>query len=378
MCLIRCINFQTDLCLVAGRGKFPRPTRSKRGDRERIISVSLFKQPIALQSPTSTTPMTPSPSPILNKRRASMPTTTLTKRNCQTIRASLDALDLSSPTQTQILSSIRHLVLSYLEELEASLSRFQSPIDIDSLKSSTEDAVEDARAWANDALDMLQRIRSDVCSHLPDLDLDFSLENLVSHLPDVNDVRSHLPDINISDQVRNKIDLLRSHLPDLPFQTPLDYISVLTEHLDSLHIHLSSSKLNSDVPSVTPLFVLNEILDKIATSELYHNLKSSEKAVEDMFEKATHDIEIAVQRSLNGSRLIQYVDLPHEWKSNPFVHRGYRFIPIDNWPLIILSLFALHNDTRKQLSSFAAIEDLKNVRPSEHPYPSYTSDDLAS
>lgn len=243
-------------------------------------------------------------------------------------------------------------MLSHLEELEASLSRLQSPIDIDSLKLSTEDAVEDARAWANDALEILQRIRSDVCSHLPELDLDFSLETLVSHLPDVNDVRSHLPDINISDQVREKIELLRSHLPDLPFQAPLDYIHVLTEHLDSLHTHLSSSGINSTVPPTTPLVVLNEMLDKIVTSELYLNLKSSEKAVEDLFEKATHDAKTAVQRSLNGSKLIQYVDLPKEWRNNPFVHRGYRFIPIDKWPLIILSLFALHNETCKRLLSF--------------------------
>ena len=287
-------------------------------------------------------PMPTSSSSASNRQRTSTSTTTLTKRHCQTIRASLDVLDLSSSPQTQTISSIRRLVLSYLEELEDSISRLQSPIDIDCLKSSTEDAVEDARAWANDALDILQRIRSDVCSHLPDLDLDFSLENLVSHLPDVNDVRSHLPDINISDQVREKIDMLRSHILDLPFQAPLDHIPILIEHLGSLHTHLSSSEINS-----TPLFVLNEMLDKIATSELYANIKSSEKAVEHIFEKATHDVKIAVQKSLNGSKLIKYVDLPEEWRSNPFVHRGYRFIPIDKWPLIILSLFALHNETRK-------------------------------
>ena len=218
---------------------------------------------------------------------------------------------------------------------------------MDSLKSSTEDAVEDVRTWARDALDILQRIRSDVRSHLPDLDLDFSFESLVSHLPDVNGVRSHLPDINISDQVREKIELLRSHLPDLPFQAPLDYIPILTEHFDTLHTHLSSSTITSTAAPVTPLFVLNELLDKIVTSELYHNLKSSEQVVEDMIEKATSDAKVAVQRSLNGSRLIQYVDLPKEWRNNPFVHRGYRFIPIDKWPLIILSLFALHNETRK-------------------------------
>lgn len=205
----------------------------------------------------------------------------------------------------------------------------------------------DARAWANDALDMLQRIRSDVSSHLPDLDLDFSLENLVNHLPDVHDVRSHLPDINISDQVREKVELLRSHLPDLPFQAPPDYIPVLIEHLGSLHTHLSSSELNSTDSPIPPLFLLNEMLDRIAASGMYVNLKSSEKVVEDIIEKAAHDVKIAVKRSLNGSKLIQYVDLPEDWRSNPFVHRGYRFIPIDKWPLIILSLFALHNETRK-------------------------------
>ena len=318
------------------------------------------------------------PSSPTSRRRKSTSTSTLTKRHCKTIRVSLDALDISSSTRTQTLFSIRQLVLSHLEELEASLSRIQSPIDIDSLKSSTEDAVEDVRAWATDALDMLPRIRSDVCSHLPDLDLDFSLENLVSHLPDVNAVRPHLPDINISDQVREKIVFLRSHLPDISFQAPLDYITVLTEHLDSLHTHLSSSEFNPHVPTVTPLFVLNELLDKIVTSELYHNLTSPEKTVEDMFEKTTHDVTAAVQRSLNGSKLIQYIDLPKDWRNNPFVHRGYRFIPIDKWPLIILSLFAIHNETRKRPSNFFPVfSDLNIASSSEHPYPSYTRDGLA-
>jgi hypothetical protein len=141
---------------------------------------------------------------------------------------------------------------------------------------------------------------------LPDLDLDFSLGNLVSHLPDVHDVCSHLPDTNIYDQVRVKIELLRSHLPDLPFPAPLDYIRpALIEHLCFLHTHLSSSEIKPTDPSLIPLLLLNEILDNlIATSELYTNLKSSEKAVEDTLEKATHDAKVAVQRSFNGSKLI--------------------------------------------------------------------------
>lgn len=64
-----------------------------------------------------------------------------------------------------------------------------------------------------------------------------------------------------------------------------------------------------------------------------------------MVKKATRDVETAVQRSLNGSQLIHFADLPKEWRRNPFVHRGYRFIPIENWSLILLSVFALHNET---------------------------------
>ena len=287
----------------------------------------------------------PSESPALNRRRTSASTTIPNKYNCKTIRASLR--HRSSSPQTRTLSSIRRLVLSYLEELEHRLSHSQSLIDIYSFKSSTEDAVEDARTRPNDALEILQKIRSDVRSRLPDLDLDLSPENLVDHLPDVGHVRSHLSGINLSsDLVREKVELLRSHLPDLPFQAPLGYVPVLIDHLDSLHTHLSSSEIGDD-PSVTPLFVLNEMLDKIATSELYTSLKSSEEAVEDMFEKAAQDVKNAIQRSINGSRLIRYVDLPTDWRSNPFVHCGYRFIPIDKWPLIILSLFALHNETRE-------------------------------
>ena len=114
--------------------------------------------------------------------------------------------------------------------------------------------------------------------------------------------------------------------------------------LCSLHMRI---RVFQQLPLLLPLFVLNKLLDKIVTSELHHNLESSEQVVEDMIEEAASDVKVALQRSLNGSRLIQYVDLPKEWRNNPFVHRGYRFIPIDKWPLIVLSLFALHNETRK-------------------------------
>ena len=68
----------------------------------------------------------------LTRRWSSTSTLTPTKRHCKTIQASLNALDLP-PAHAQALPSILQLVLSHLEELEVSVSCFQSPMDADSL-----------------------------------------------------------------------------------------------------------------------------------------------------------------------------------------------------------------------------------------------------
>lgn len=272
-----------------------------------------------------------------------------TPKRCHSLPQSIEALDLSSSTPTPNLASLRHLVLTHLSELEERLSQLDSPLSdfgIEALKARSESTVEDARIWARTGLEILETIRSDVFRHLPDLDLDFSVENLVNRLPSantvpdlMNDVRSHLsdiqmpdiyshiPDIHLPDEVRSRIDDVRSRFRDLEFQAPLlEYIPVLNEHLESLHAHLSSqipSGMNSF--SIAPgLAVWHDTLDNILSSDLYLNLKSSEKAVEEMFERATLGAKEAVQRSLNGARLIHYVDLPLEWRNNKFVTRGYR------------------------------------------------------
>ncbi|KAJ7873834.1 hypothetical protein B0H14DRAFT_2212542, partial [Mycena olivaceomarginata] len=69
---------------------------------------------------------------------------------CRPLPPSLEALDLSSTSPAQALSSLRFLVLSYLADLER--------------------LIESADwASASTALDMLHAIRADVRSHLPDL-----------------------------------------------------------------------------------------------------------------------------------------------------------------------------------------------------------------
>jgi adiponectin receptor len=297
---------------------------------------SLFSMPL------TTLTMTPTDIQI--------PTTTIKQRRRKSTcchHPSTIASDLASSPSALTLASLRQLVLSHLAELEDWLSHKQlefSDLSIDVLKSRGEITVEDAQAWARTSLDMLRSLRSDVCSHLPDLDLDFTVGNIVHHLSDVNsvpdmmnDVRSHLHDIQIpnfcshltkihlSDEDQSRIDLVRSRFGDLKFPAPLDYIPTLTEHLEFLHAHLSSQiPAGINYLSTPGLTLWHDILDRLLSSDWYLNLKSSEKAVENMFGRATLGVKDAVQRSLNGSRLIHYADLPLEWRNNPFVHRGYR------------------------------------------------------
>jgi hypothetical protein len=63
-------------------------------------------------------------------------------------------------------------------------------------------------------------------------------------------------------------------------------------------------------------------------------------------------VEIAVRKArerLNG--LIEFEDLPFMWRNNEFVHSGYRFIPVEEWPRLVRSLFQLHNETGKSCAS---------------------------
>ncbi|KAH9978691.1 hemolysin-III related-domain-containing protein [Lactifluus volemus] len=65
----------------------------------------------------------------------------------------------------------------------------------------------------------------------------------------------------------------------------------------------------------------------------------------DAFGKVATDIASAIERSVHGAKLITYGDLPMPWRNNHFVIYGYRFIPLRKWPLLIASIFALHNET---------------------------------
>jgi len=336
--------------------------------------------------------------PRRTARRLSVPTSKrpTSLQLCRSLPRSLEALDLSTVSPTQTLASLRFLVLTYLADLERRLSQLESP-DFGAWKLQGELTIEEAKQWARTALEMLKGIRADVCSHLPEFHFaDLStLETFVkSHLPDIPDVpnftemrsrlpdmggvrshfpdmedvrfvlpdmadvRSHLPEMpqlpdmdDVLTDMRLKLDDVRTRFQDLDLQQPLRYIPTLSNHLKNLHSHLSSMELPSGAISVGSGAMLSDLLDALLSSEVVADiLKSTPEVIEEgeeMLEKAAHEVATAVRRSLKGVHLIKYHDLPHQWRNNPFVIQGYRFIPIERWPLLVMSLFTFHNETRE-------------------------------
>lgn len=244
------------------------------------------------------------------------------------------SMDLSLASIAPTLATLRLHVLSYLADLETRLSLLESPISADALVAKGESTIEDARTWARDGLEMLHSIREDVCCHLPDLVV---AEDFVrSHLPDApafQDVRSHLsdmpdavlarlPDFHLPD-VRSRLDDVRSAISDIEFHRPLQYVPTLSTRLRSLQDHLAATEL-PHFASFEPSATLSLLLDSVLSSELVKELSSDLREGEDRLGKAAMEIARAMQRSLNGSRLIRYVDLPEQWRNNPFVRSGYR------------------------------------------------------
>jgi adiponectin receptor len=298
------------------------------------------------------------------KRRLSAPSQSqLTRLQiCPPLPHSLEALDLSSVSPTQTLASLRFLILSYLADLERMLSELGSP-DLGTWEAMGEMTIEEAKQWARTALEMLEGIRAEVCSHFPEFHFaDISVENFVkshfpdipdvnemrSHLPDMPDVRCHLPDMphlpDIPDVrsrlsgMRTTLDDVRTRFHDIDFKRPLSYIPTLSDRLRRLHSHLSSLELPSglDVPAFTPNSVIFDLLDTILHSDVLSEFTSTSPDIldegHDLLERAAHEIKNAVKRSLEGVRLIQYSDLPHDWKNNPFVTQGYRLVPENATP----------------------------------------------
>lgn len=271
---------------------------------------------------------------------------------CKHLPHSLEALDLSSAQISPALASLRLQVLSCLADLETQLSLFDSPLSPEALKARGIVKIEEAKAWAREGLEMLHRIRSEVYAHLPGAP---SVEDFVkSHIPDVSGLSMHAVRARLSDvpdTIRskfNEVDFsdIRSRLEDVRIrisELQLNYPESLSDHLQSLQTHLMSIEL----PFTHPNGRLSQLFDKVLASELVSEISSEVRKGEDKLERAAMEIAYAIKLSLEGSRLIHYTDLPERWRNNAYVVQGYRFIPLRQWPRLFISLFTLHNETRK-------------------------------
>jgi adiponectin receptor len=282
---------------------------------------------------TTTTRVT---QPQLNKRRLSI-TDAARRRNpqltCHRLPQSQDVLDLSTASAKQILASLRFLILSYLADLETSLSQLESSFSdfgmAELLKAKGERAV---ALWAKVALDMLDNVRVHVRSYLPEFHFaDISVERFVkshiSELPDVaslNEMCSIVVDFSLAD-MSARLEDVRVRFSDLDFQ-PLCDIPILSDHLLSLHAHLTSIEVHSGIdfqPLLPSNTMVSDFVD-ILPSELISELQEAVDEANVLVDLAAQEVRDAVRRSLEGSRLIQYHDLPQQWRNNPYVTRGYR------------------------------------------------------
>ncbi|KAN0105494.1 hemolysin-III related domain containing protein [Russula decolorans] len=280
-------------------------------------------------------------SPVARSRKVTIHSALTPCITCQPSPHSLDALDPSSSSPAAAFAALHDHVLSCLADIEVSLSRLESPLpdfDLGQAISRSELKVEEVRPWAKDGLEILKQTRAELRSHLPEFTLDsVSVETYVSaRLHDLSDA--------------SNLKRVTSHLPELPrIPRAEQYLCNLSDRLKSLHSHLSSFNALSHVafPSFPSIANLSELIDTIISSDrvpVMLRARSMSRSGDPLGRAAT-EVARAIERSVHGAKLITYGELPSEWRNNPFVTHGYRFIPLSRWPVIVASIFALHNET---------------------------------
>ena len=82
-------------------------------------------------------------------------------------------------------------------------------------------------------------------------------------------------------------------------------------------------------------------------AELSAYVKDHSSAAFDEAKKMYH---LALE--IGKTRLLQYEELPHEWRNNEFIISGYRYIPIEQWGTLLRSGWQWHNETVNIQSHF--------------------------
>ena len=193
----------------------------------------------------------------------------------------------------------------------------------------------------HEGLKRLHHLREEVSARLPDL------EELKFHFPDF-DLRARMP-------AMPNLSTVGSKLPDLD-----EYLPTLSERLRSLQSYLSS------IPSISSAVNLGPLHD-LLSSELIGDVQASAERAQTQTERTAAQVMSALKKSLHGRKLISYHDLPEKWRNNEWVHGGYRFIPLQEWPSLVLSIFTLHNETGMSQQPNKRMLALTGSN-SQHPY----------
>lgn len=269
-----------------------------------------------------------------HRRTRSSPasTTGISLLNCTSLPPTIDVLKLSEAPSTHTLASLRILVLAYLADLDRHLTRFGSA-GLDPWIPKGGLTIDNALHWASAAIDVLKGIRADVYLHLPEIQLASlspiesfvnmpGMTKLRSHLPDVDEVRLLSPDFTVWN-VRRAVE---THTGGLDFWQLLCFTLFLSHRLHHLRTHLLSLELFASLTQ--PNGALADLLDTPLSSELSIDTLTTTTTTINFAKEADATVEaetsLALKHSLAGQRLIQYVDLPQPWKSNPFITSGYR------------------------------------------------------
>jgi len=210
---------------------------------------------------------------------------------------------------------------------------------------------EDLEAIVHEGLKRLRHLREEVSTRLPDLDeLKFHFPDFDWELPNVSlvDLRARMPGMpNLSD--------IGSKLPDLD-----EYLPTLSERLRSLQSHLSN------IPSISSAVNLGPLHD-LLSSELIEDVQAEVERAQTQAGRTATQVMSALKKSLHGRTLILYNDLPEKWRNNEWVHGGYRFIPLQDWPSLVFSVFTLHNETGMSQQPIERVPAL-TAPNSQHPY----------
>ena len=184
----------------------------------------------------------------------------------------------------------------------------------------------------HEGLKRLHHLREEVSARLPDLEeLKFHFPDFDWELPSISlvDLRARMPAM----PAMPNLSTVGSKLPDLD-----EYLPTLSERLRSLQSYLSS------IPSISSAVNLGPLHD-LLSSELIGDVQASAERAQTQTECTATQVMSALKKSLYGRKLISYHDLPEKWRNNEWVHGGYRFIPLQDWPSLVLSMFTLHNET---------------------------------